>query len=203
MSFTDPIDATAYNFDGWIRFAFDHDVSDPPWYYTEDMHFVCTPSNVIRYYTRLFLDPRPSLSPYDDARLEQGLWFIVGAQLSEWLWSDELPLQLRLECIAAMPAMFREFLINHPLDTACFMWWDMLRYFGDAPDARIVESIARALDEVLAIPVRHCQMSALHGLGHLQHDSREAIVRAFVAVNHDLDDELLQYANAAMVGKLL
>jgi hypothetical protein len=34
-----PIDATGYDFETWIRFAFDHPVSDTPWYYTEEMDF--------------------------------------------------------------------------------------------------------------------------------------------------------------------
>jgi hypothetical protein len=203
MSFLEPIDATGYDFDAWIRFAFDRPVSEAPWYYAEDMNFECDPSRVIGYYTILFRDPRRFLSPYDEAQLEQGFWFVVNAQLSDWVWSNDWPLQLRVDCIAAMPTMFREFLSEHPLDTACFMWWDMLRYFGDAPDGRIVDAMVRALEEVLRSPVRHCQMSALHGLGHLQHDSKETIIRSFVAANPDLDSEVAQYANQAIAGTVL
>ena len=203
MSFADPIDATGYDFETWIRFAFDHDVSDPPWYYTEEMHFVCDPSRVVTHYTRLFRDPRATLAPFDEGRLEQGLWFIVGSQLSEWLWSEDVALALRLDCIAAMPAMFRELLLDHPLDTTCFMWWDMLRYFGDDPDERVVDAIVRALAEVLQIPATHCQMSALHGLGHLQHGSRVPIIRGFLASHPDLDEEIVRYADIAMSGSVL
>jgi hypothetical protein len=83
------------------------------------------------------------------------------------------------------------------------MWWDMLRYFGDDPDDRIVDAMVRALEDVLRSPVRHCQMSALHGLGHLQHESKETIIRSFVAANRDIDSEVLQYANAAIAGTVL
>jgi hypothetical protein len=203
MSFTDPIDTTGYDFDRWIQFAFDHPVSEHPWYYTEEMHFVCSPQSVISYYTRLFLNPRPSLSQYDDARIEQGLWFVVGSQLSEWLWQSELDLRLRLDCVDAMPTMFRDFLLDHPLDTACFMWWDMLRTFRDSPDPSIVAGMIRALDEVLRLPVRHCQMSALHGLGHLKHESKETIIRRFLSVNRDVDEEVRHYAENAIVERLL
>jgi hypothetical protein len=203
MSFTEPIDAMGYDFDRWIQFAFDRPVSEHPWYYTEEMYFVCNPQSVITYYTRLFRNPRPPLSQYDDARIEQGLWFVVGSQLSEWLWQNEVTLQLRLDCVDAMPAMFREFLLDHPLDTACFMWWDMLRYFGDSPDASIVAGMLRALDQVLQLPARHCQMSALHGLGHLKHESKETIIRSFLSANRDVDDEVRQYAENAIAGRLL
>jgi hypothetical protein len=203
MSFLEPIDATGYHFNAWITFAFDRPVSETPWYYAEEMYFECDPATVIGYYTILFRDPRRCLAPYDEAQLEQGLWFVVNAQLSDWVWSNDWPLQLRVDCIAAMPTMFREFLSEHPLDTACFMWWDMLRYFGDDPDDRIVDAMVVALEEVLRSPVRHCQMSALHGLGHLRHDSKETIIRSFVAANHDLDSEVLQYANQAIAGTVL
>src|SRR4051812_35410033 len=101
MSYDDPIDATGYDYEQWIRFAFDHPVSEEPkrpWYYTEEMHFVCDPNVVIAYYTRLFRTPR-TLSAYDDARVEQGVWFAVGSQLARWLWDADIPLELRLECI--------------------------------------------------------------------------------------------------------
>jgi len=203
MSFTEPIDATGYDFHSWIRFAFDHPVSDNPWYYTEEMYFVCDPENVITFYTRLFQDPQSTLSSYDDAHIEQGLWFIVGSQLNDWLWDDEHPLQLRLDCIAAMPMMFRNFLVEHPLETACFMWWDMLRSFGDDPNASIVGAMIRALEEVLQLPTRHLQMSALHGLGHLKHESKERIIRSLLLANAEIDEEMREYAENAIAGTTL
>ena len=203
MSYEEPIDATGYDYERWIRFAFDHPVSGKPWYYTEQMAFVCDPSVVITYYARLFRNPRSSLSAYDDARLEQGVWFVVGSQLTQWLWDDDIPLNLRLECVAAMPAMFREFFADRPLGTACWMWWDMLRTFHDDPDACIVEAMVRALAEVLLLPARHCQMSALHGLGHLRHESKEEIICAFLGNCRDLDNEIVEYAQKAIAGTVL
>ena len=203
MSYLEPIDTTAYTYDEWLRFAFDHPVAKDPWYYSEEMHFRCDPRTVLNYYTRLFRDPIQVLSSYDDARLEQGFWFIVGSQLAEWVWDDEIPLKLRTECIAAMPTMFREFLAVRPLDQACYMWWDMLRRFDDAGDPSIIDIMVAALEEVLDIPTRHCQISALHGLGHLRHSSKAAIISRFVQSHPTLDSEILKYANAAIAGKVL
>lgn len=203
MSYEDPIDATGYNYEEWIRFAFDHPPEETFWYYTEEMHFVCDPKVVVTYYTRLFRDPRPTLSAYDDARLEPGIWFVVGSQLGYWLWDTNIPLQSRLECIAAMPDMFRLFLAEHPVEPACMMWWDMLRTFDDDPDTRIVEAMVTALAEVLQLPMRHCRMSALHGLGHLSHDSKEQIIRKFLASSRDLDTEIVEYAESAIAGTVL
>src|SRR6185503_352529 len=203
MSFEDPIDATGYDYEQWIVFAFDHPVSKEPWYYTEEMDFVCDPNVVVAYYARLFREPRPRLSAYDDAQLEQGFWFVVGSQLAEWLWDDEIELGLRLDCIAAMPTMFREFLLDRPIEPACGMWWDMLRTFDDHPDPRIVDAMVRALEEVLQLPARHCRMSALHGLGHLRHERKEEIIRAFLSDRRDLDDAIVAYAEKAIAGTVL
>src|SRR5882762_3524717 len=60
MSYEDPIDATGYDYEKWVRFAFDHPVSKTPWYYTEEMHYRCDPNIVIRYYTRLFRGWKPA-----------------------------------------------------------------------------------------------------------------------------------------------
>ncbi len=203
MSYEDPIDATGYDYDQWMRFAFDHPVEKKPWYYTEEMDFVCDPNVVITYYTRLFRDPRSITAAYDDAQLEQGIWFVVSSQLAEWLWDAEILLELRLECIAAMPGMFREVLAERPLETACWMWWDMLRTFDSDPDQRIVGAMVAALTEVLQLPSRHCQMSALHGLGHLRHDAKEGVIRAFLSASRDVDSEMVQYAEKAIAGTVL
>jgi hypothetical protein len=152
---------------------------------------------------RLFRDPVPVLSGYEDARLEQGFWFIVGCQLAEWLWDGDLPLDLRVECIRAMPSIFQHFFPNHPLDQAVYMWWDMLRHFDDEGDQAIIDSMAVALQEILSLPNLHCQMSALHGLGHLHHESKEMIIRRFLNHNPNLDPEIRAYAESAIAGQVL
>jgi hypothetical protein len=203
VSYLEPIDTTAYTYEEWTRFAFDHPVAKDPWYYTEEMHFTCDPAVVLKYYIRLFHDPVSALSPYDDPHLEQGFWFIAGSQLADWLWDDEIPLQLRTECIASMPALFRKLFLTHPLDQACYMWWDMLRHFGDTGDPKIIDAMVAALEQILALPVRHCQISALHGLGHLVHTSKAAIIGRFLRRNSGADAELVEYANAAIAGRVL
>lgn len=202
MSYLEPIDTRSYSYDEWLRFAFDHPIAKEPWYYSEAMHFECDPRIVLGYYTRLFRDPTP-IASYDDAHLEQGFWFIVGSQLAEWLWNDEISMKLRLDCIAAIPGIFRSLFADRPLEQACYMWWDMLRRFEDAGDPTIVNAMVVALEQILALPARHCQMSALHGLGHLEHPLKAAIIESFVQGTATLDPELRQYANAAIAGKVL
>ena len=78
----------------------------------------------------------------------------------------------------------------------------MLRPFRDDPDPRVVASMIRALEDVLQVPAHHCQMSALHGLGHLSHPKKETIIRDFLA-SRNLDDEIVQYAEKAIAGTVL
>jgi len=59
------------------------------------------------------------------------------------------------------------------------------------------------LNAFLELPVRHCQLRALHGLGHLTHESKEAIIRRFLTAHPDLDDELREYALEAIAGNVL
>jgi hypothetical protein len=60
-----------------------------------------------------------------------------------------------------------------------------------------------ALQEVLTLPARHCQVSALHGLGHLEHPSKGTVIEEFMRRNPSADSELREYAHAALVGKVL
>jgi len=46
-------------------------------------------------------------------------------------------------------------------------------------------------------------MSALHGLGHLRHESKEEIIRAFLGNCPNLDDEIGEYAHKAIAGTVL
>lgn len=203
MSINRPIDATRFSYEDWVRFAFDRPIADEPWYCSKGGEFECDSVIVLGYYAQLFRNPVPMLSHLMDHQIEQGVWFAVGHQLREWLWSDDLPIQFRIECINAMPEMFKQFLFTRPLETASWMWWDMLRTFDSIPDGQIVEAMIRAQTVVLNIPVRHCRMSALHGLGHQDHPLRESTIRSFLATLVEPDPELRAYAERAAVGEVL
>lgn len=139
----------------------------------------------------------------EDGRLEQGLRLIGLWQLQLWIRDADVPVPLRLDCIAAMPTMFREFFSQRPIDGACFMWWDWLQLGDDDSDHRMLDAMVDALARVLQLPERHCQMSALHGLGHVTHEAKAEIIRSFLARSRDLDDEIVEYAERAIVGRIL
>ena len=93
-----------------------------------------------------------------------------------------------------------------PLNSACFMWWDLLPLDGSWEEGRPSQPIhAEALTvlaELLAISHDACRESALHGLGHLAlfHPEAVPIVEAFIARSPDLRPELLAYAEQARTG---
>jgi hypothetical protein len=97
-----------------------------------------------------------------------------------------------------------------PLNSACYMWWDLLRSVIDPPVASATESKALR-NEVLAV-LRHiltashdaCRESALHGLGHCASSDREAvelIIDDFLTAP-DLRPELKTYAERAKAGRV-
>ena len=53
------------------------------------------------------------------------------------------------------------------------------------------------------LPRRHCQMSALHGLGHLRHAGKEEIIRNFLSASRDADRAMVEYAEIAIAGTVL
>jgi hypothetical protein len=198
------IDTTRYSYDEWIRFAFDHPVTEEPWYCSKDVDYRYDAPTVIGYYTRLFLDPPAALLAYDEAHLQQGCWFIGLKQLSDWIWDEKIPRQLRLECIESMSTLFRKFLIDRPLDDVSYMWWDWFAYsFDGEADRVIVEAMFQALREILSLPARHCRYGALHGLGHLDHESKESVIRAYLKEHHYLDERLVRYAEEAISGRVM
>jgi hypothetical protein len=208
MSYENPIDTRQYTYEEWIRFAFDHaplaDPSDSPWHNTEEYEFVCDPTAVLRYYTRLFHEPLPALSRYSDEQIEQGLWFIACHHLLDIYWDEDIPAAMRIECIEAMPSLFQHFFSTKPLNTICFMWWDLINHCIEAmPDPQVADAMLCALEQILAMDSDDCQKSALHGLGHLKHNDKERIIRSYLAQNPELTEEAKAYAEEAIQGKVL
>ncbi|MEI6084893.1 MAG: hypothetical protein WCS70_11395 [Verrucomicrobiota bacterium] len=208
MSYENPIDTRQYTYEEWIRFAFDHPCiehpSDDPWHYTEEYEFICDPGVVLRYYVRLFREPLPSLSAYSDEQIEQGLWFIACHHLPEIFGDKDVSPTERIECIEAMPFLFHRFFCDKPLGTICYMWWDLIGHCVEAmPDEQVVDATLHSLEKILALDSPDCQMSALHGLGHLKHPGKERIIRSYLAQNPELTDEARAYAEEAILGTVL
>lgn len=98
---------------------------------------------------------------------------------------------------------------HNPLNGVCYMWWDIIPFYGKSGDARREVFDPHCLDVMemtLQLPSIACQESALHGLGHWEHaypDRVKRVIDAFLKANPDVDPELREYALDARVGGVL
>jgi len=83
------------------------------------------------------------------------------------------------------------------------MWWDLLRNFEVNVDLKVIEVMFQTMIEVLRVPSLACQVSALHGLGHIKHIGKRKVIEDYLRVNINLDNETRDYALAAIEGKIL
>jgi hypothetical protein len=220
-----PIDYLS--FEQWAYFIFDHPVEGPAWHADPDAPYWNGPAGLTaEYVTRLFEDPAPVLEGLTDAEVNNGLWYLISPGLGEhMLCLDEqsLSIETRVRCVRSCESLFRKLFLPrcsshlshrdepgaHPLNSVCYMWWDILPvYGGPRPEDRAVLNEA-ALDTMVAVLEMGslaCQESALHGLGHW-HSSfplrTEALIDRFVADHQHARSELLTYAKSARCGCVL
>jgi hypothetical protein len=89
------------------------------------------------------------------------------------------------------------------------MWWDefpCIALPGDPNLRRLSATALTIMERILGLGSLACQESALHGLGHRQHQQASEVARiidAFVLSQTELDSRLLAYANAARCGCVL
>ncbi len=205
------------SFDEWVKFTFDHPVTDPAWYWSDSWDEFWdawsegfAPEQQLRYATQLFQGASVLLiGTYSIEQINQGLTMLLSGptdfRIADLIWSRQLSLPVREGCIASMVRLFQSVFSRVVVEHACFMWWDELREWDhqEDRDPRSKEAILTALELILNLPSRDCQMSALHGLGHLRHPDKEKIIRGYVQRHSELDEEIREYAQAAIEGTVL
>jgi hypothetical protein len=155
------------------------------------------------YATRLFQAPTFLLAEFSQEQVAAGLFKLPSSwQLTELLWNPEQDWMPRETCINAMYILYRDLFTLAVLDGVAFMWWDLLRYFGEDADPRTANAVVRVLERILALPNSDCHWAALHGLGHHGDGRRDAIIDAFLA-NTTVSYELREYALKAKAGDVL
>ena len=78
-----------------------------------------------------------------------------------------------------------------------------MRYFGDDADERVVNEMYLALKRILFMDSLECQGAALHGLGHITHHGKEALINRYLRKYPDLHPNIRSYALASIEGKVL
>lgn len=192
------------SFERWVDFVFNPPASTSS-QTSEEWAVRIDPKTLILYSTQLFDNPSFLMSRYTADQLEEGFWFLLGPEnrLADLLWDQSIDLLAREQCVLAMPIVFERLFAKDPLDQACYMWWDLLRNFEADHDERIQEAMLEALRRILKIDSGACQMSALHGLGHLRHPDKLGVISDFLHSNPGIDEKLRSYALSALKGEVL
>jgi len=209
-----------------LRYLFDRPVpekKEQEWYWNnEEPEFAATPLEWTRIQTVLFANAGADLAPYDNQQVGMGLNHVMSnnaGDIPHMANDPSVPLADAMQMMRAFPSLWRD-CIGPRLDQAeavgdtssvkrldfvCHMWFDVWPTFWNArhiPQWRDAQWLVFC--EMLDMPFREVQRSALHGIGHavryLQRDEavRQRIARFVDTVKGDAD--LANYALAAADG---
>jgi hypothetical protein len=220
------------SFEDWVAGVFDHPVTKPEWYWGPEVaNWNLVHERALQFVTQLFGHPADVLRRFSDAQLNQGFWFLLGANgdAMRGLDDEHLAWELRWRCIRSFSFVFESLFaarctphLSHlqradtpgdpglsALNQVCYMWWDF-----DCWCARPEQSTHRKIDaaflevmrQTLALPQDACRESALHGLGHWHAGyptETEFIIDIFLHQSGPIREELREYAQQARRGCVL
>lgn len=219
-----------FTFEQWLAHVFDHRVREAAlaWYWDPDADWWDGPAvDAVQFLTRAFESAAVAFQPYTDAQLNQGLWFIASNGCSDYmlaLLDSGVPWSDRRRCVRSIHTLFEQCFARrctphlghldepgaNPLNSVCYMWWDILPICGQPEDPgrnEMDREILGVLESTLQLESDACRESALHGLGHWQPYYPEqvtAIIDAFLQSQEGgLREELRVYARNAYRGCVL
>jgi hypothetical protein len=217
------------SFEDWLFCIFDNDADRVPYLLVDpDCDRLDLPL-ASDYLTRLFEQPDASLLLFNDAQINAGLWYLIGQGSAVEVfggWMASLPLDAAQRGAGAIFTVFEQLFLPrcapclghrsetseaHPLNSVCYMWWDIIglswRPQSDTPRERTLrETCLDVMARTLDLDHDACRESALHGLGHwhLGHaDQVERIIDRFLQRTPALRPELHAYALSARQGCVL
>ena len=217
------LDPAVYN--AALRYLFDRPVpgkNGRDWYWDiDEPEFEATPLQWTHIQTVLFASAGTDLAPYSDEQVGMGLNHVMSnnaGDIPHMVNDPSVPLADAMRMMRALPSLWRECLgprlskapsaIGSRSDRLYFvsyMWFDVWPTFWNAKDIpEWRDAMWQVFCEMLAMPWREAQVSALHGIGH--EGSRlnrpkelQAYMDAFTR-NVKNDEELKNYAQAAARG---
>ena len=218
------------SFEGWLTYVFDHPVpvkNEQAWYWGIDREWWDeNAADSIQFMTQAFENAAMVFEPYSQARLNQGLWFLASNACSNHMFAlmdESVPWPDRQRCIASIHQLFEQCFarrcsphLSHvdepgasPLNLVCYMWWDIIPIAGRPADPAWREfdhAILNVMESTLQLDSISCRESALHGLGHWQHEYPERvgeIIDKFSMKKPVLPEKLRAYMLNAYVGYVL
>ena len=183
----------------------------------------CGPDQItLERLTLVFENAPVLLGPCPDDSLDQAFWNLDGNVLFA-LDDESIDWDVRHRLILSFETLFRDLFairctaaLGHldeespPLNSICYMWWDLRRSFSVTPDptsgARLNAAFLASMASMLKIDHVACQESGLHGLGHWHRSHPkevENIIDEFLARKPGLRHELVTYALRARIGSVL
>ncbi len=217
----------------WITYIFDHPVAGDvreAWYWSDDAPvWQGAPDEIPLLIAETFERADQLLTPFSDAQIDQGFWFLIGfspPDFMDTLVDPQIPLVARLRAVRSFLPLFERVMAircsshlgsvseswGNLLNSSCYMWWDWLQYpflkhgLPEDPERAVFHSeILITLRRLLAIPQDACRESALHGLGHWVRDYPQAAetVDEFLSNTPGLRPEIIAYAERARIGNVL
>ena len=208
-----------------LRYLFDRPVPDKSgqeWYWNiDEPEFEATPLQWTHIQTVMFANAGTDLAPYSDEQVGMGLNHVMSnnaGDIPHMVNDPSVPLADAMRMVQALPNLWRECL-GPRLDTGpspigsrsdrlyfvSYMWFDVWPTFWNAKDIpEWRDAMWQVFCEMLAMPYRAAQESALHGIGHegvrlKRPKELQAHMDAFIR-NVTGDDELKAYAQAAARG---
>ncbi|HZT60019.1 MAG TPA: hypothetical protein VFA21_15525 [Pyrinomonadaceae bacterium] len=198
------VDLNQATFDEWLRLVFDRPVAKSEWFMKDDYDWKIDPTLLIQHSTQLFQHPAFLFERYSLEQIEQGFRFVpIVGELNIAVWDMDVPLPLRQECVHSMVNLFESVFMKNSLGDVAFMWWDSFRSFEDEPEWEMVEAVFGALSQIIRMESSVCWCSALHGLGHLNHPGKVALINDFLQTHPDVHPDTKIYALAAIEGRVL
>lgn len=217
------LDRAVYN--EALRFLFDRPVpekSGQEWYWNMDEpEFEATPPQWTHIQTVLFANAGTDLVPYSDDQVGMGLNHVMSnnaGDIPHMVNDPSVPLAEAMRMMRTLPTLWSD-CIGPRLDTeprkigsssdrlyfVSYMWFDVWPTFWNAkhiPEWQ--DAMWLVFCEMLAMPWREAQVSALHGIGHEgprlnRPKELQAHLDTFIR-NVKNDDELKTYAQAAARG---
>jgi hypothetical protein len=203
----------------WVRWHFK--IGAEYWKYSAN------PARTVEYICQLFSSIDVLTKPYTDAQIEQGVQYLINGSFSNYmhtLGNNTVALSERSACAAAFHDVYAKLYAKkcapdlghlnfaghrgNPLNSSCYMWWDIIPFYGKSGDAR--EQLDATMLDVMAktLDIDHeaCREGALHGLGHWKGaypEFVEATIDRFLADNPHISSSLRSYAQAARNGSVL
>ncbi len=210
----------------WIEHVFDHPVTNPAWHWEPDSpRWQGSSEQIASHIAETFERSGQVLACFSDEQLNQGFWFLVNSSCSGYMYSivdPGVPFSLRIRALRSFVLLFEQIMavrcsghLSHldeqganDLNSACYMWWDILPIDGcpqETTRAEFDAEVLVVLKQLLVIPQDACRESTLHGLGHwsIHYPSVAGIIDEFLSSTPNLRPELIAYAKRAKTGAVL